>query len=77
MMVIKKIILLKDEPNENESDDLDLELMEQIHKSPFEDLRQAAKKLPKRNDSKLIDPCPFTRLLSGARTWWGNMTRTP
>ena len=53
----------KDEPKENESDDIDLELMEQIHKSPFEDMRQAAKKLPKRNDSKLIDPLSFYKTI--------------
>lgn len=53
----------KDEPKENESDDIDLELMEQIHKSPFEDMRQAAQKLPKRNNSKLIDPLSFYRTI--------------
>ncbi|KKG10372.1 hypothetical protein EO92_10120 [Methanosarcina sp. 2.H.A.1B.4] len=49
----------KEETNENESDDTDLELMEQAHKSPFEDMKRAAQKLPKRNDSKLIDPLAF------------------
>lgn len=49
----------KEETKENESDDTDLELMEQVHKSPFEDMKQSAQKLPKRNDSKLIDPLAF------------------
>lgn len=48
---------------ENEPDDIDLELMEQVRKSPFEDMRQAAKKLPKRNDSKLIDPLSFYKTI--------------
>ena len=53
----------KEEKEEDESDDIDLELMEQIHKSPFENMRQAAKKLPGRNDSKLIDPLSFYKTI--------------
>ncbi|MCC4771719.1 hypothetical protein FXV91_16570 [Methanosarcina sp. DH2] len=52
----------KEEIIEDEPDDEDLE-MEQIPKNPFEDMRQAVKKLPKRNDSKLIDPLSFYRTI--------------
>ncbi|MDY9927922.1 hypothetical protein [Methanosarcina sp.] len=52
----------KEEIKEDEPDDTDLE-MEQVPKNPFEDMRQAVKKLPKRNDSKLIDPLSFYRTI--------------
>jgi hypothetical protein len=52
----------KDEITEDEPDDTDLE-MKQIPKNPFEDMKQAVKKLPKRNDSKLIDPLSFYRTI--------------
>jgi len=47
---------------EDESDDSDLE-MERVPKNLFEDLRKAAKKQPKRTDSKLIDPISFYRTI--------------
>lgn len=46
-----------------ESDDEDPEPVEQIPKNPFEDLKKAAKKQPKRADSKLIDPISFYRTI--------------
>jgi hypothetical protein len=52
----------KEEIKEDEPDDEDLE-MEQVPRNPFEDMRQAVKKLPKRNDSKLIDPLSFYRTI--------------
>lgn len=48
---------------EEESDDEDPEPVEQIPKNPFEDLKKAAKKQPKRADSKLIDPISFYRTI--------------
>lgn len=51
-----------EEAEENESGDSDLE-MERIPKNLFEDLKRAAKKQPKRADSKLIDPISFYRTI--------------
>ena len=53
---------IKEETKEDEPDDTELE-MEQISKNYFEDMRQAVKKLPKRNDSKLIDPLSFYKTI--------------
>ena len=52
----------KEELKEDEPDNEDLET-EQVPRNPFEDMRQAVKKLPKRNDSKLIDPLSFYRTI--------------
>ena len=38
-------------------------IMEQIPKKSFEDLKKAAKKLPNRGDSKLIDPMSFYKTI--------------
>lgn len=54
---------LNEEIEEDESDDADPEPVEQIPKNPFEDLKKAAKKQPKRADSKLIDPISFYRTI--------------
>lgn len=48
---------------ESESDDIDMELIEPTPKRPLEDLKQAAKMLPKIPDSKLIDPMSFYKTI--------------
>lgn len=48
---------------EDESDDEDLEPVEQIPKNFIEDLKKAAKKQLKKDDSKLIDPVSFYRTI--------------
>ncbi len=48
---------------EDESDDEDLEPVEQIPKNLIEDLKKAAKKQLKKDDSKLIDPVSFYRTI--------------
>lgn len=52
-----------EEIGEDESDDADPEPVEQIPKNLVEDLKKAAKKQPKRVDSKLIDPISFYRTI--------------
>ncbi|WP_440947572.1 hypothetical protein ACSAZL_04685 [Methanosarcina sp. T3] len=51
-----------EELEEDELEDPDPE-MEMIPKNLFENMKSAAKKLPKRNDSKLIDPISFYRTI--------------
>lgn len=56
----------KIEPKKTETDDKDKiepAPVQQVPKSPFEDLREAAKILPKIPDSKLIDPMSFYRTI--------------
>jgi uncharacterized protein YoxC len=48
---------------ESDSDDIDMELIEPTPKRPLEDLKQAAKMLPKIPDSKLIDPMSFYKTI--------------
>lgn len=52
----------KKEEIEDEPEDSDLE-MEKVPKNFFEDLKKAAKKQPKRADSKLIDPISFYKTI--------------
>lgn len=52
----------KEEIEEDEPEDSDLE-MEKVPKNFFEDLKKAAKKQPKRADSKLIDPISFYKTI--------------
>ena len=52
-----------DKIKESESDDIDLGLIEPTPKRPLEDLKQAAKMLPKIPDSKLIDPMSFYKTI--------------
>ena len=42
---------------------IDMEVIKPIPKSSFEDLKQAAKVLPKMPDSKLIDPMSFYKTI--------------
>ncbi|MGB9928400.1 MAG: hypothetical protein ACPK85_08350 [Methanosarcina sp.] len=56
----------KIEPKKTETDDKDKiepAPVQQVPKSPFEDLKEAAKILPKIPDSKLIDPMSFYRTI--------------
>jgi len=53
----------KEKEKESESDDIDMELVTLVPKSSFEDLKQAAKILPKIPDSKLIDPMSFYKTI--------------
>ncbi|MHB8103021.1 MAG: hypothetical protein ACYDEF_12850 [Methanosarcina sp.] len=48
---------------ESDSDDIGMELIEPTPKRPLEDLKQAAKMLPKIPDSKLIDPMSFYKTI--------------
>jgi len=48
---------------ESDSDDICMELIEPTPKRPLEDLKQAAKMLPKIPDSKLIDPMSFYKTI--------------
>jgi hypothetical protein len=53
----------KEKAKESESNNIGLGLGEPACKSSFEDLKQAAKKLPKTPDSKLIDPISFYKTI--------------
>jgi len=59
---VKEERLPKKEEIEDEPEDSDPD-MELIPKNLFEGLKPAVKKLPKRNDSKLIDPLSFYRTI--------------
>jgi len=52
-----------EEVEEDEPDDTDMGLIEPVQKNSFEDLKQAAKSLPKLPDSKLIDPVSFYKTI--------------
>src|SRR5665647_472224 len=52
-----------DKIKESESDDIGMGLIEPTPRIPLEDLKQAAKTLPKIPDSKLIDPMSFYKTI--------------
>lgn len=53
----------KEKAKESESDNIGLGLGDPAYKNSFEDLKQAAKKLPKTPDTKLIDPMSFYKTI--------------
>jgi|SRR5665647_56793 len=53
----------KEKAKESESDNIGLGLGDPAYKNSFEDLKQAAKKLPKTPDTKLIDPISFYKTI--------------
>ncbi|MFZ2499336.1 MAG: hypothetical protein ACP5N0_12510 [Methanosarcina sp.] len=55
--------LPKEEVKESKRDDIDLGVIEPLPKRSFEDLKEAAKKLPDIPDSKLIDPMSFYKTI--------------
>jgi hypothetical protein len=61
--IVDESLKEKAEEKESEQDNSNMELFKSIPKSSFDDLKKAAKVLPKMPDSKVIDPMSFYKTI--------------